>query len=160
MAESNGRCRLLRHVGANQPTLEFARCAAILTAVRDDSGVLGELQAQIMAALWRLGAGTVEQVRAELPPRYRGAYNTVQTVLVRLTDRGLLTRTKVRNAFEYTPRITEDEYLSRSIARALAGASTDARQVALARLIGTLDHDELSDLQRLAGEIGEKRRRR
>ena len=160
MAESNGRCRLLRHVGANQPALEFARCAAILTAVQDDSGVLGELQAQIMAALWRLGAGTVEQVRAELPSRYRGAYNTVQTVLVRLTDRGLLTRTKVRNAFEYTPRITEDEYLSRSIARALAGASTDARQVALARLIGTLDHDELSDLQRLAGEIGEKRRRR
>jgi predicted transcriptional regulator len=127
--------------------------------VTDDSGVLGELQSQIMAALWRLGSGTVEQVRAELPPRYRGAYNTVQTVLVRLTDRGLLSRTKVRNAFEYKPKVSEAEYLSRSIARTLAGASSDARQAALARLIGTMDHDELSDLQRLAAEIGQKRRR-
>ena len=126
----------------------------------DDSGVLGELQSQIMAALWRLGSGTVEQVRAELPPRYRGAYNTIQTVLVRLTDRGLLSRSKVRNAFEYKPKVSEAEYLSQSIARTLAGASTDARQAALARLIGTMDHDELSDLQRLAAEIGQKRRRR
>ena len=33
-------------------------------------------------------AGTVEQVRGELPPRYQGAYNTVQTVLNRLAERG------------------------------------------------------------------------
>jgi len=36
----------------------------------------------------------------------------------------------------------------------------DARQAALARLIGGLDKDELADLQRLASEMGDKRRRR
>ena len=125
----------------------------------DDARNLGELQSQIMAALWRLGSGTVEQVRSELPPRYRGAYNTVQTVLVRLTDRGLLAREKVGAAYEYRPRVSEDEYLSQSIARTLAGASSDARQAALARLIGDLRPNELSDLQRLAKEIGTRRRR-
>lgn len=126
----------------------------------DDNRISGELQTQLMAALWRLGAGTVEQVRSEIPPRYRGAYNTIQTVLNRLADRGLLTRRKVGNAMEYRPKISEADYLSRSIASTLSGASVDARQVALARLIAELDKDELSKLQRLAGELPKTRRKR
>lgn len=120
----------------------------------------GELQAQIMSALWRLGSGTVEQVRSALPPRYRGAYNTIQTVLNRLAERGLLSRSKAGNAIEYRPVVSEAEYLSRSISQTLAGASMDARQAALARLIGSLEKDELADLQQLAREMGAKRRRR
>jgi predicted transcriptional regulator len=113
-----------------------------------------------MSAMWRLKAGTVEQVRAELPPRYQGAYTTVQTVLNRLSDRGLLSRHKLGNAIEYRPRISEADYLSSTIARTLAGASSDARQAALARLIADLDKRELSDLQRLAQEVGKRRRKR
>jgi predicted transcriptional regulator len=120
----------------------------------------GELQTQIMSALWRLGSGTVEQVRSALPPRYRGAYNTIQTVLNRLAERGLLSRRKAGNAIEYRPLVSEAEYLSRSISRTLAAASMDARQAALARLIGTLDKKELADLQQLAKELGTSRRKR
>ena len=120
----------------------------------------GELQTQVMSALWRLGSGTVEQVRSALPPRYRGAYNTIQTVLNRLAERGLLSRTKAGNAFEYRPVVSEAEYLSHSISRTLAAASMDARQAALARLIGGLDKRELEDLQQLAKELGSSRRRR
>jgi predicted transcriptional regulator len=117
----------------------------------------GELQVQIMAAVWRLGHATVEQVRGALPPRYRGAYNTVQTVLNRLTDRKLLSRHKVGMAFEYRPRISEAEYLSRSISQTLAGASMAARQTALAGLIGELDDEELSSLRELAQQTNAKR---
>jgi predicted transcriptional regulator len=120
----------------------------------------GELQTQVMSALWRLGSGTVEQVRSALPPRYRGAYNTIQTVLNRLAERGLLSRSKSGNAIEYRPVFSEAEYLSRSISQTLASASMDARQAALARLIGGLDEGELEDLQRLAKEMGKTRRRR
>jgi predicted transcriptional regulator len=123
----------------------------------DVAPLTGELQVQIMAAVWRLGRATVEQVRSELPPRYRGAYNTVQTVLNRLADRKLLSRHKVGAAFEYRPRISEAEYLSRSISQTLAGASTAARQAALAQLIGELNDDELSDLRELAQEMATKR---
>jgi predicted transcriptional regulator len=119
----------------------------------------GELQTQIMSALWRLGSGTVEEVRSALPPRYRGAYNTIQTVLNRLAERGLLSRSKTGNAIEYRPVFSEGEYLSRSISQTLAAASMDARQAALARLIGGLDKAELEDLQRLATQLGEIRRR-
>jgi predicted transcriptional regulator len=122
--------------------------------------ITGELQMQVMSAVWRLGDATVEQVRVALPPRYRGAYNTVQTVLNRLAERGLLSRRKVRNAIEYRPRLSEADYLSRAISQTLAGASMDARQAALARLIGNMGDDELKDLQQLAREMAEKRRRR
>src|ERR671918_457923 len=124
------------------PPTRAAPCC-ILGAMPDVTPFTGELQSQIMSALWRLGNGTVEQVRSALPPRYRGAYNTIQTVLNRLAERGLLSRRKAGNALEYRPKVSEADYLSRSIARTLAGASSDARQVALARLIGGLGDDEL-----------------
>ena len=116
----------------------------------DSGSIQGELQSQVMAALWRLGSGTVEQVREELPPRYRGAYNTVQTVLNRLATRGLLEREREGRGFVYRPKVTEAEYLSGSIRRTLAGASTEARQAALASIIGGLRPDELSEVEDLA----------
>ena len=122
--------------------------------------IQGELQTQIMTVLWRIEAGTVDQVRSALPERYRGAYTTVQTVLNRLAERGLLGRTREGVAMVYRPKVTEAQYLSQSIERTLAGASVDARQVALAQLIGTLDGEELSELQRLAKEVGGARKRR
>lgn len=115
--------------------------------------ISGELQSQIMATLWRLESGTVEEVRGGLPPRYRGAYTTVQTVLNRLAERGMLSRRKRGNAIEYHPTMTEAQYLSRTIRRTLATASSDARQIALAELLGTLKSDELSELQRRASTI-------
>jgi predicted transcriptional regulator len=128
--------------------------------VADVTPITGELQREVMATVWRLGGGTVEQVRSALPPRYRGAYNTIQTVLNRLADRGLLSRRRAGNAIDYRPRLSEAEYLSRSIAQTLAGASMDARQVALAKLIGGLDDKELRQLRELARELPKRRRRR
>jgi predicted transcriptional regulator len=106
-----------------------------------------------MDVLWRIETGTVEEVRSALPARYRGAYNTVQTVLNRLTERGLVKRRKRGNAFEYRPAMTEADFLSRSIATTLAGASSGARQAALAQLIGGLGQGELKQLQKLARRL-------
>lgn len=122
--------------------------------------IQGELQTQVMAAIWRLGSGTVEQIRDALPPRYRGAYTTVQTVLNRLADRGLLDRRRNGRSFVYEPRLTEAEYLSGSIARTLAGATADARQAALAQVLGSLGDDERSELQKLAGRVARQRKGR
>ncbi len=123
----------------------------------DSPAIQGELQSQVMAALWRVGSGTVEQIRQELPPRYQGAYNTVQTVLNRLAERGLLDRAREGRGFVYRPRLSEAEYLSGSIRRTLAGASSSARQAALANIIGGLRPEELSELEELARRAREAR---
>jgi predicted transcriptional regulator len=117
----------------------------------------GELQVQIMAALWRIESGTVEDVRMAMPARYRSAYNTVQTVLNRLSERGLLRRQRSGNAFVYRPVISEAEYLTRSIRQSLAGASSDARETALAQLIGGLGDKELAALRKRAKELARRR---
>jgi len=126
----------------------------------EPTAIQGELQAQIMNVLWRLGEGTVPQVRSVLPARYRSAYTTVQTVMNRLAERGLLARRKSGKQIVYTPKLSEAGYLSRSIESTLASASIDARQAVLANLVGQLDKDELTELQRLAKEISGARAKR
>ena len=148
---------LVREGGSGRPH-GAAAWDGIVPDVAELTTIQGELQLQVMAALWRLGSGTVEQTRAALPPRYRGAYTTVQTVLNRLAERRLLDRSKDGVAIRYTPRLTEAEYLSRSIEQTLAMASQDARQTALAQLIGNLDGDEMSALRRRARQIEAKRK--
>jgi predicted transcriptional regulator len=112
-----------------------------------------------MTAIWRLQDGTVEQVRQALPPHHQGAYNTVQTVLNRLAERGLLSRRREGHVIVYAPRLSEAEYLSRSMEHTLRGASTEARQVALAQLIGALPRNEAAELGRLAEEVAAERMR-
>ncbi len=130
-----------------------------LGRMTDVTPIAGELQGQIMAVLWRFESGTVEEVRGGLPPRYHGAYTTVQTVLNRLAERGMLKRRKRGNAIEYHPTMTEAEYLAGAIRQTLATASSDARQAALAELLGSLKGDELSKLQERASTIERGRKR-
>ncbi|MGI8597151.1 MAG: BlaI/MecI/CopY family transcriptional regulator [Thermoleophilaceae bacterium] len=118
----------------------------------------GELQLQVMSVLWRLEAATVEQVRGELPDR-GGAYTTVQTVLNRLADRGLLTRQRVGNAMVYRPSISESEYLTSTLRATLAGASRPARHAALAELVGELGDEDLAAVRIRAQDAAGKRRR-
>jgi len=110
---------------------------------------LGELQAQLMGALWRLGGGTVEDVRRALPLRYEGAYTTVQTVLNRLAQRGLLIRERRGQTIRYRPTITEADYVEGIIERTLAGASHDARRTVLVHLVRKLDERGLSEVRSL-----------
>jgi predicted transcriptional regulator len=119
--------------------------------------IQGELQIQIMSALWKLGSGTVEQVRGALPPRYQSAYTTIQTVLNRLAVRGLLTRASSGNSIVYKPAFSEAEYFSRSVEAALATASAEARDAVLARLAGKPADATADQLQDQAKEIGKRR---
>lgn len=120
----------------------------------------GDLQVQVMHAVWRLQTATVEAVREALPPQHQSSYNTVQTVLNRLAERGLLVRERDGKRYGYRAAMSEAEYVSRSIRDALAGASADARQAALAQLIGTLEPGELSHLRRRGKAIERQRRQR
>jgi predicted transcriptional regulator len=131
--------------------------ACLLGQMGDQAPLQGELQIQIMAALWRIESGTVEDVRTALPARYRSAYNTVQTVLNRLTDRGLLRRDRRGAAYTYVPVMSEADYLTQSIRRSLAGASSNARETALAQLIGSLEKSELASLRKRGKEVARPR---
>jgi len=75
---------------------------------RRDMDVRGDLQAEIMAIVWRLGEARVDDVRDQQPGRQRSAYNTIQTVMNRLVERGLLERERRGHAFHYRARMSEE----------------------------------------------------
>ncbi len=120
--------------------------------------IQGELQSRIMRALWRLESGTVEQVRRALPKKSRGAYNTVQTVLNRLAERGLVARERRGNVIVYSPKLAEGDYLARSLHEDLEAASADARRAALATLVGELSADELEEIRALTAGLDNRRK--
>jgi predicted transcriptional regulator len=81
-------------------------------------------------------------------------------VLNRLAERGLLVRERRGNTIYYRPRISEADYLSRTIQQTLAGASAEARQAALAQLFGSLAPAERDELKTMAEQIASRRGRR
>jgi predicted transcriptional regulator len=106
-----------------------------------------------MGAIWKLGEATVDDVRELQPANRRSAYNTVQTVLNRLHDRGLLTRERRGKAFAYRARYDEPELIVMAIRDRLAGASADTRRAALLNLVGELAPAELDDVARQVNRI-------
>lgn len=112
-----------------------------------------------MRVVWRLERATVEDVRQALPPKHRGAYTTVQTILNRLVERGLLGRKKAGKAFLYQPALSEADYVAQSLDQTLSGASAQARRMALANLVGGIDPSEMSEITSLADEIARTRRK-
>jgi predicted transcriptional regulator len=119
--------------------------------------VRGDLQAEIMSVVWSLGEASVEDVRAQQPARRRAAYTTVQTVMNRLADRGLLRRKRRGRAFVYIAALEEPEYLAKTIGERLAGTSRETRQAALVTLVEGLDPQDLGELARYANKIRRKR---
>jgi predicted transcriptional regulator len=121
--------------------------------------IKGDLQEQVMRAVWRIGHGSVEDIRAALPKKQRGAYTTIQTVLSRLTARGLLRHEKEGKAYIYSAKVSEADYLARSLKTALTGASEQAKLAAVANLVGGLKPSEMEEINALASEVAKKRRK-
>jgi predicted transcriptional regulator len=129
-------------------------------ARRSRLDVRGSLQADVMQIVWDLGEATVDDVRAAQPEQARSAYTTVQTVLNRLLDRGLLERERRGKAFVYRARYDESELIARSIGERLAGASESVRKAALLSLVDDLEPDEVDELARYANRIRRARQSR
>jgi predicted transcriptional regulator len=110
-----------------------------------------------MAAVWKLGEATVEQVRSELPIEARPAYNTVQTVLNRLETKDLLVRVREGRAHMYKASVEESEFVTRSLGERLAEASPKARRLALLNLVDELEPSEVDDIAHRAKQIQARR---
>jgi predicted transcriptional regulator len=115
----------------------------------------GDLQAEVMAALWRLGEAKVDDVRAELSSDL--AYTTVHTVLKRLMDRGLVDRIADERGLVYRPRHEEAEYLANTFSERRTATSADVRREALVNLVDRLDATELEEVARYANRIHRER---
>ena len=99
--------------------------------------VLGDLEAEIMDALWRIDGGRVGDVCSALGADAN--YKTVMTVMNRLVDKRLLRRQRDRRAYVYRPLETREAFLER-VSRCVAeGLLRDFGGVAVAQFVDAVD---------------------
>jgi predicted transcriptional regulator len=72
---------------------------------RKRSATLTEGEQRLMEVLWDIGHGTVAQVLEALPRRERTAFNTVQTMLRIMEQKGYLRHEEAGRAFVYYPLV-------------------------------------------------------
>lgn len=66
------------------------------------------LELLCLRALWRLGEGSVHNVRKAISTERVLAYTTVMTLLDRLEKRGCVTRRKPGRSYLYRPKVSRD----------------------------------------------------
>ena len=114
---------------------------------------LGELEAPVMEFLWEHGPATVREVADAIGARRPVAYTTVMTVMVRLTEKGLLRRTGDRRRFVYAPAMDREAFLRRLSGRIIEDLVADFGEVAIAQFVDTIQRlapERLAALKALA----------
>lgn len=79
------------------------------------------LELVCLRALWRIGEGTVHDVREAVQAEHALAYTTVLTLLDRLARRGFAERRKQNRAFVYAPLLEESRSREIAVQELLAG---------------------------------------
>ena len=88
------------------------------------------LELECLKVLWKLGEGSVKDVRGGLTANRNLAYTTVMTVLDRLERKGGVARRKVGRSFRYAPVLSR-EGLRRVAIRDLVNSFFEGSQDAL-----------------------------
>jgi predicted transcriptional regulator len=109
----------------------------------------------ILKVLWELGPASVRDVCRRMCPKGELAFNTVQTLLRIMDDKGLVSHKKEGRTFIYTPRYSRDRATSRFVAKVFDGAID---QVVLS-MINTANPNP-EELKQIENIVADARRRK
>lgn len=103
---------------------------------------LTEVEQRLMEVLWSSGSGTVAEVLAALKSPKAPAFNTVQTMLRILEQKGYVRHTEEGRAFRYFPRVDRTQ-ATRSALHTVVRRFFDGSAGALA--VNLIQNEPLSD---------------
>ena len=118
---------------------------------------IGAGELEILKVLWDLGPSTVREVLDELRARRRRlAYNTVQTVLRRLTEKDFVQKDDRSHSHVFRARVTREKIGRRRIRDLLHGVYDGAAGSMVMQLVrnGRLEPGEIDLLQRMLDDLG------
>jgi predicted transcriptional regulator len=81
-----------------------------------------ERELEILKALWELGEGSVRDVHERLHPNGEAHFNTVQTLLRIMEDKGLVGHRAEGRTFIYHPKHSREEVTRRFLHKVFDGA--------------------------------------
>jgi predicted transcriptional regulator len=106
-----------------------------------------ERELEILKVLWEIGSGSVRAVHQALCPNDELAFNTVQTTLRIMEDKGLVGHRSEGRTFIYFPRHSRERVARRFLNKVFDG-SLDQLVLTLLKTEDT-SADELKELERL-----------
>jgi BlaI family transcriptional regulator, penicillinase repressor len=104
----------------------------------------------VLKALWGLGSGSVRAVHERMCPDGELAFNTIQTLLRIMEDKGLIRHRAKNRTFIYEPIYNRDRVTARILHRVFDGALDQAVLSLLQAKDAT--ETELRDLERMIAE--------
>ena len=110
---------------------------------------------EILKVLWEHGPASVRAVAERLEVNKDLAYNTVQTLLRIMEEKGLVRHRTQGRTFVYTPCFSRDDSAARFLERVFDGAVEELVQSLLRR-----ERLSAGELERLQAMIADARKRR
>lgn len=125
----------------------------------DDLPPLSEVQWEIMNLIWDRGESSVAEVWKVLHERRGVARNTIQTLIVRLEEKGWLTHRQVDGGFLYAPTVSRDQSQRSTVQRLIETVfDGSAEGLVLTLLNGrTLSPGEMERLRQLIAAARRKK---
>ncbi len=121
---------------------------------RKPSPTLTDGEARLMNVLWKQGQATVSEVIASLPRRPPVAYNTVQTLLGILEDKGYVAHEQVGRRFVYRPVVEQNVARRRALSHLVKSLFDDSPSLLVLNVLDDerLDQSEVERLKKLIGD--------
>lgn len=116
---------------------------------------LGELELAALDYIWSEGSADVQTVHRAVGADREITYNTVQSALKRLWEKGLLEREKESYAYVYSARVGRSELAGRRVSdvvEELTGGELDPALEAFVDLADRAGEEKLQELERLIEE--------
>jgi predicted transcriptional regulator len=126
---------------------------------RGKSESLTEVEQRLMEVLWAQGSGTVSEVLSRIESAKRPAFNTVQTMLRILEQKGYVRHAEEGRAFRYFPVVDRAD-ASRTAVHSVVRRFFDSPGALAMNLIQNerLSAEELARVRRLIDEAEEHQR--
>jgi predicted transcriptional regulator len=106
-----------------------------------------ERELDVLKVLWEIGSGSVREVHERLCPGGELAFNTVQTLLRIMEEKGLVEHRTEGRTFIYSPRYSRERVAARFLNKVFDGA-LDQFVLSILRARDA-DPGELRELERL-----------
>ncbi|MBI5135218.1 BlaI/MecI/CopY family transcriptional regulator [Candidatus Uhrbacteria bacterium] len=107
---------------------------------RNRINMFGELEAEIMDIVWDSGTACVRDVLERLAKKRKIAYTTVMTVMTRLADKKVLTRTMDKSgAFVYIPTKDKKTFMKSASEKLIKDFLTTYGDVAIAQFMDIME---------------------
>lgn len=116
---------------------------------------LGDLEFAVLEDIWAWGPSDTKTVHSRVGRSRSITLNTVQSTLERLFRKGLLQRTKISHAYQYSAALSREVLISKLVKSAVsrvAGSEPDALLSAFVDLAARADGNQLDRLEALIAQ--------